>query len=116
MMMRFHLGLGIGHTYSHSHYESTRPQQSTNTANVSQDLNCGASEDNDVILDDMDLDMVFMPSHEDAVQGDSDCSDDSSTDVDIDWENGVQDVSESSDASGSDDDDELMGMYEMYGQ
>jgi hypothetical protein len=76
---------------------------------VSEDLNCGASEDNDMILDDMDLGT-------DVVQSGSDGSDDDSTDVDIDWEAGVQDVSEQSDASGSEDDDELMGMYEMYGQ
>ena len=103
MMMRLHLGLGVGHTYSHSHYESARPQS---TIIVPEDLNCGASEDNDMILDDMDQDT-------DAVHGGSDGSDDGSADADIDWE-GAQDVSEPSDASGSDDDDEIMEMYEMY--
>ncbi len=105
MMVRYHCGLGIGHTYSHSHHQPSDQEPRSSTAGRSEGQD--PDSNSEIILNDINMEIV-LPSDDEA-QSESDSSGD---DYDG-WEDGEAEASE--DPSDDDGDDELLAMDEMYG-
>jgi hypothetical protein len=113
MLMRYHVGLGVGHQYAHN--EQHQPPAQENPADATNPTNSGHIQKPTVENSAFADHAMESSKDDDADEIPEEDGDESSVRASDDNDSTAGDDNRSSEAEGDTDDDEVLARHEMYG-